>query len=74
MNPGRLCSKYNSLRLGAERDLKAGAIVNNAQIANAVSAGNDALFDDDLSQAQGQLHGIALPLHPFGWRISWEVL
>jgi hypothetical protein len=54
--------------------MKASAIVNNAQIANAVSAGNDALFDSDLSQVQGHLYGVALPLHPFEWRIGWEIL
>jgi hypothetical protein len=74
MNPRRQCSKNDSLCLGAERNMKASAIVNNAQIANAVSAGNYALLDSDLSQVQGQLHGVALPLHPFGWRIGWEIL
>ena len=74
MNPHRSCAKNDALWLGAESHLKAVAIVNDAQIADAAAAGNDALLEGDFSEAQGQAHGIALLLHPFGWRIGREIL
>ena len=74
MNPRRPCAKNDALWPGAERHLKAVAIVNDAQIADAAAAEDDALLEGDFSEAQGQAHGIALMLHPFGWRIGREIL
>ena len=72
MNSHRSCAKNDALWLGAERHLKAVAIVNDAQIADA--AGDDALLEGDFSEAEGQAHDVALLLHPFGWRIGREIL
>jgi hypothetical protein len=51
--------------MGAKRPVKAGSGVNDAQIAYAAAAGNDALLEGNLHQIQGQAHGVALLLHPF---------
>ena len=69
-----LLRENDALWLGAERHSKAVAIVNDAQIAAAAAAGNDALLEGDFSEAQGQAHGVALLLHLFGWRIGREIL